>query len=271
MRATTRKFGLLWTQGEGPTGWDRLPGLVKERCGMDMLAAELPVPGIDDTRAPAAIARFRAAGVTTVVIATDPISPAVFLNTADSQGYFPEWFVSGFWELDSNTGGTVYSSTQWQNAFGITAREFRGLSGELDYYRAYKSIDPAGTPDGVGDSVFYPLLQIANGIQGAGPNLTPDTFAGALERVPPREPIPNRWMCCGYAGGNYSYAQMITEIYWDDDIPNPASSNIPGRYIFPTCGERWAEGQIPEGEPVMFQGGCSMPDDGRAAPPANRT
>ena len=43
--------------------------------------------------------QFKAAGVTTVIVASDPYSAGLLTKAAAAQNYYPEWFIVG-------TGGT---------------------------------------------------------------------------------------------------------------------------------------------------------------------
>ncbi len=41
------------------------------------------------------IQKFKAAGVTTVIVNADPIAPKIFTEEATKQNYFPEWIFGG--------------------------------------------------------------------------------------------------------------------------------------------------------------------------------
>jgi hypothetical protein len=71
-----------------------------------------------------AISRMRAAGVTTVVLASDGLSCAVLTAEADNQSYYPEYVHQGSGGLDSpGAGGLCGSRTQWRHTIGITSTE----------------------------------------------------------------------------------------------------------------------------------------------------
>jgi hypothetical protein len=209
-----------------------------------------------------AIAQFRLNDVTTVVMDGDAVFGGPFLQTADNQSYFPEWYVAGTWSLDDTSTPNFFqfSRTQWSHAFGLSSKTMAHLTGDQDAQKAYKSIDPANS-SADGGGVFPQLLQIVNGIQMAGPNLTPETFREGLNKMGKRTNDPPWSVGGGYARGDNGYPDDVTEIWWDINAENPnALGDNPGAYRFVDCGKRYKAGQLPTSEPKVFvqEGTCTF-------------
>ena len=66
------------------------------------------------------IQRLKDAGVTSVAMAADPISPAQFTLEATRQQYNPEWIITGSALTDTDLFARTYDRTQWSHAFGIS-------------------------------------------------------------------------------------------------------------------------------------------------------
>lgn len=265
-KATTRKFGVLavetsaWGANPGPL----LPAMVKKQCGEDVQIALFGTIGPDPAGFANALTRFRSDGVTTIVPVLDVFDLSAALSAATATNYNPEWIVAGFWEQDVSWFPALFGfdRTQWGRAFGLSGLEMAQRPEATDWYQAYKEVDPAREPD-LGDdgpwSLFYELLQLANGIQRAGRNLTPETFRDGLLSMPKHAGGPVWSHAGGYAPGDFSYSDDVAEIYYDSDAPNPSGAHWVGTYRYPECGRRWSLGSIPVRDPDVFRGGCTEP------------
>lgn len=123
------------------------------------------------------VARLSADDITTVVLVTDPVSPLFFSAKSTQQRYNPEWVITGTAAVDTDVVAQQYDQEQWQRAFGLRTF-FAGESREnTDAYRAFKTARPNQEPAGLAlYGIYQRLLQMAVGIQLAGPNLTAATF-----------------------------------------------------------------------------------------------
>lgn len=260
-----RKFGLLLVRPEdrfGRNGFEDLPEMLDATCGVDIVVVAYGL-GTDSENASShstGISRFRLAGVTTVVAATDPIFIGPFLRQADAQGYYPEWFSTGMWLLDHPFVPKLlgYSQSQWSHAFGLTPNKVWLPNPRMDWYRAYKSIDPASEPHREAEQVFPHLLQMANGIQMAGPRLTPQTFEDGLMQMGYRDNEPFYTLAGGYGPGDYSYSEVVAEEWWSPS--DVGYDGLAGTYHLLGCGTRYRRGEIPTGEPAgMFRDPCPYP------------
>jgi len=71
-------------------------------------------------QAASAIARFKEAGVTSIIFSGDPIAPGTFTTEATNQDYFPEWIITGSALVDTTVAARSFDQEQWANAFGIS-------------------------------------------------------------------------------------------------------------------------------------------------------
>ena len=119
------------------------------------------------------IAKLKSSGVTSVILAGDPVFPTFLTKEATAQGYFPEWVVLGYAYTDTAVFGRQYDQKQWAHAFGV-------------------SLLPARTTDALdelGNLITWQTGQPARGED------VPRAGAGAaplLHRRAPRRPAPHR-------------------------------------------------------------------------------
>ena len=66
------------------------------------------------------IAKLKSAGVTSVILAGDPVFPTFLTKEATAQDYFPEWVVLGYAFTDTAVFGRQYDQKQWAHAFGVS-------------------------------------------------------------------------------------------------------------------------------------------------------
>jgi hypothetical protein len=192
------------------------------------------------------VAKLKAAGVTSVACATDPILPVFLTAKAHEQGYYPEWLVQGTAFTDTDVAGQLYDQTEWTHAFGISTLgpqlpERAGLG-----YNAYKAVR-ADEPAHSVELIYYQLYMIAMGIQLAGPTLTPLNFERGMFSYPGGTGEAGTW---GFVPGHYTPTQDFKEIWWDVSRGSPYN-NKQGTYQ--TSGTRYRLGQVPAGDPPVFR------------------
>lgn len=259
-RSQPRKLGVItedWDAYGSGIGAN-LPGLVREQCGAEMVVQRFNSANPEQSY-PTAVSQFRLNDVTTVVTDLDARFLTGFLTAAEAQGYFPEWFIPGTYANDQTELPFFlqYNRRQWSHAFGISPWTIAHLPVNRDSFRAYRTIDPANDPNGA--DTFAHLLQLANGIQMAGPELTPLSFREGLNAMGTRTPEPPWGVTGGFGPDDHSYIDDVAEIWWDDTAPNPYWGNSPGSYRYVDCGRRLGLGAIPSTAPRVFdaEGTCS--------------
>jgi hypothetical protein len=195
--------------------------------------------------APNMAAQLKGAGVTTVILVTDPALPYFLTGAATQQDYWPEWFVSGSALTDIDILGQFYDQDQWQNAYGqsFLSDIFQGKDSES--YRAYKAIRPQDEPAITRDQYYYNFLMLFIGLQMAGPNLTPETFAAGLYAYPARTGSFGRW---SFSPTDHTCSDDAREIYYDRNALS-AFNNKPGRWITLNGGRRFRGSSWPAEAP----------------------
>ncbi|HZE67147.1 MAG TPA: hypothetical protein VE081_10975 [Sporichthyaceae bacterium] len=192
-------------------------------------------------------AKIKSDGITTVVLLTDPLLPLLLANRMSQQSYYPEWLVTGTVLTDSDEFGQLYDATQWKHAFGISQLGQEQPQGASFAYAAAKSVDPDHEPI-FGADLFYDFVyQLALGIQMAGPNLTPQTFAAGLHAYPGGSGPEGTW---GYPNGAYGPHRDAREIWWDADATSVVNG-APGRYV--STNRRYKPGAWPTGPAAPAQ------------------
>jgi len=112
----------------------------------------------------------------------DPIMPLLMTSRLSQQNYYPEWVVTGVALTDSDEFGQMYDASQWKHAFGLSQSGQEQPQGASYAYAAVKSVDPDHEPIFGTDYFYNYCYLLATGIQMAGPDLTPQSFAAGIDR-----------------------------------------------------------------------------------------
>jgi hypothetical protein len=208
-------------------------------------------------------AKLKQDGITTVVLATDPLLPLLLTSRMSQQNYNPEWVVTGTALTDLDVVGQFYDQAQWKHAFGLSMLGEQQAQQASFAYAAAKSVDPNHEPIFGAELLYYFIYMVATGIQMAGPDLTPQSFAAGMRAYPGGTGPAGTW---GYPKGEYSPYRDAREIWWD---PNGTSvfNNSPGRYA--STNKRFKEGAWPAG-PAAPQQLAPAPKDVATKPEDSR-
>src|SRR4029077_8272472 len=130
------------------------------------------------TQAATIAEKLKASGATTVVFAGDPIMPIYLTKACASIGYSPEWVITGIVLTDTAALGRYYDQSEWAHAFGVTSLAVPTPVADGDALRLYHWWYGANaTPASLAaPAIIPPILQFFEGLQLAGPDLTPPTF-----------------------------------------------------------------------------------------------
>jgi hypothetical protein len=254
--AMPRRFGLLYLESSAASkvladGFTAK--LVDGGVEVSETVAYALDPASIQQTASQAIARFKAAGVTTVLFSGDPVAPRDFTREATAQDYFPEWVLVAPALTDTNAFSRTYDQAQWANAFGVTSLAARLEPTASGYYRLYRWFNGAEPPaaDQIGvlaplPAVFYAVLQ------GVGPDLTPETWAAALsDGDGTRRAITQPSLAWGETGHwpffDYHGIDDATLIWWDPDATGPDEIRRvgSGMWRFADGGTRYLPGSWP--------------------------
>jgi hypothetical protein len=129
-----------------------------------------------------AIAQFKAAGVTTVICACDPVTPLYLGQDATAEQYFPEWFSLGFGDAFSR----LPPKEQWSHDMSAGMADVPQAREES--YRAFRMAYPTGVIPPSYEAIYQPLLLLFDALQAAGPHLTPQALQRGLQFLPPSSP-----------------------------------------------------------------------------------
>ena len=194
-------------------------------------------------------AKMKSDGITTIVLASDPLLPLLLASRIAQQNYYPEWIVTGRradGQLD--VVGQLYDQSQWQHAFGLSMLGEEQPQQASFAYAACKSVDPDHEPIFGADIFYYFLYLLATGIQMAGPNLTPQTFASGhagLSRAAPDRPGPG-----AYPKDTWAPYRDAREIWWD---PNAVSTYNGAQGAYRSDNKRHKPGKWPKGPAAPAQ------------------
>jgi len=205
----------------------------------------------DDARL--VITKLVTAGVTSVLLAGDPIFPTYLTKEATKQQYFPEWIVLGYAFTDTAVFGRQYDQKQWAHAFGVSLLPARTADDidELANLITWQTGKPPSAKT-FRELVLAPLI-FFTGVHLAGPDLTAKSFRAGLFRYPPAAgTTPTRlhlswgrhniWKGVDVTGGDDA-----TVIWWDPKAtgPDEVGRDGTGLYRYADGGQRYLPGQWP--------------------------
>ena len=279
---TPRKFGLLYIESS-KAAKDLADNFEKGMADAGAPLAERVAyqldPGSLQTQASQAIAKFKAAGVTTVVFSGDPVAPREFTKEATAQGYSPEWYIGNSALVDLNAFARTYDQDQWKHAFGYTylaGRVSPEISGYYALYKWYTGTEPPAK-DTIGIFAPYPAVFYAV-LQGVGPNLTSQSWRDALFSNPPTtSAISQPSLSWGdshkiWPDTDYQGIDDATLIWWDPTASGPDEIRKQGQgmYQFVDGGKRYLPGEYPTEDKFFNPDGAitiyTVPPPGEAPP-----
>ncbi|HVT78924.1 MAG TPA: hypothetical protein VHD87_17920 [Acidimicrobiales bacterium] len=196
-------------------------------------------------------AAFANDGITTVLLFTDPLTPYFMTATAEQSNWHPEWIEMGVAFLDTDFAGQLYEPDQWKNSFGVSLNGETLPSRSTYGYAAYRSMDSSTSPvDLAVDLMYYNLYLVAIGVQMAGPNLTPQTFAQGMHayKEASDDGAAGAW---AFPDGQYT-APVDGRVVWWDPTAVSNYNGQPGAYK--DNGKRYPLGQVPAGPPDVHVG-----------------
>lgn len=160
--------------------------LVEQGVELEATAAYQVDPATAATQAATNVLRLADAGVTSVIVAADPISLGPITKAATDQGWFPEWIITGTLLSDNTLLSRTYDQEQWARAFGVTTRVVPSGSSTdsvgAALYEWYYG-DPPPVDGLVGDTITTGLTTLYSVLALTGPELTPSTFRDGLFRI----------------------------------------------------------------------------------------
>lgn len=237
------------------------------RCGHPLTADQvIEIRQGDQGEAQNAILKMATSNVTTVLCPCE-ISDVrtLLMPEATNRGFFPEWPLSGYIDLDLDNSFQAQVPEQAAHIFGISYRNRLLPRPDMPWYIALKEVDPAAEGDGGNYYAIYSryvqLLLLASGIQAAGPNLTAETFEAGLHRSEfnnddPKAPAgraPFYQAAVGFPGRRHTMTDSVNLWWYSSSESGTVDPSFPGAVCYIDRGVRYALGQIPTAPQPFFQ------------------
>jgi len=174
-----------------------------------------------EQEAVSSMAEMKAAGVTTLLCACDPIYPILLTQAASQQDWNPEWFAISYGDPVSRD----YQQSEW--AHSVAGGVQFPTPSTTQAYQAYQLANPGHQPAESPPSsppyyyvAYYELMEVFAGLQAAGPDLTAASFERGEFNLPasiPGDPVGGRWI---YGQNVFDPVMSFSMVWWD---PNAVS------------------------------------------------
>lgn len=202
---TTRVWGLTRIeQAEYAAAGTQFLATSKALCGLNVKQDSQYNYNFTDEaqQAVAIVAQMKAAGVTTLVFAGDPLMYVQMTLAAAQQNWYPEWLIVDPTEqLTREANQTEAASSIKVSPQGQSIQELK----DAWHLAAPGQPDPPGGLNNLSYMVVYQTLQQAFGaIQMAGPNLTPSSFRAGRAAIPGSHGDFGYWNATAQPGNIYN-------------------------------------------------------------------
>jgi hypothetical protein len=261
LEGNERKVGIIHFEQDPPI-YGETEEEQAERFGENLYAFNeayiLDLPNMP-AKAAELIAKYKSEGVTTIVFLGDPFMPGYLTTAATEQDYHPEWIFTGTALTDTNVLARTWDQEQMTRAYGISqlaAPTDQDLQDAITLYRWYfgeGTMPPAPSQYGL---IAPPAAWLAAGVHMAGPELTPETFARGLFRIPPRGGGPSRPQVSYGNWGvfpemDYQGIDDAVEIWWDTTVEAEDERGTMGSGVWRRSngGARFTIGEAPAPSP----------------------
>lgn len=265
-----RKFGLVHTNvPQDRKLAEEFKGYLNQYCGGNIITREVEYEGTDFGKAqqdnPNVIVQLKLAGVTTVLMLTDPVQPLFQMQAANQQDYRPEWVFSSFGYADSSTVQRLYDQEQMKASMGVSQLGVPGGFGfgsgdPFAMWHTYHQKSPrTGRPcdpttdegmshdeqyckaPGALVTWYYTMLPSIGGMLFAGPDLTAQNVTNGLQNYPTTryggsgptsDPRP---ALVGAGPGKHGFIVDAVEWRWRPDFTSPPPEAKKGWVEYPDC------------------------------------
>ncbi len=269
LQSKPRRFGVLrYDDGQGT--FASTVKNVEDRLHADKVPISADVSYAFDLNRAAeeartVIAQLKAANISSVLLAADPVMPTFFTAEATKQNYFPEWIVLGTVFTDTTLFGRNYDQKQWAHAFGVSFVPVRGVTGTDDLANILTWQTGKPPPAKTYKLLVQAPLILFTGVHLAGPHLTPETFRDGMFRYTPAPTGPAHvHFSWGHHGiwptTDYFGSDDAALIWWDPNASGPDELGYvdKGMYQYSHMGQRYLPGQWPAGNADVFNPATSV-------------
>jgi len=230
---TTRKFGIIYPDTPVYTSViNQAKADAQAQCGVTAartVAYPINVANFEQ-EAVSTMASMKAAGVTSILCACDPIIPIFLTNAASQQNYLPEWFATWF----NDPVARDYNQQVWSHS--VTGGPQFPPSVQTEPFKAFQLAYPGKVPAEEPPNsppyfyvAYYTLMHIFDGLQAAGPNLNAATFEAGVFSLPPSLPsdvVEDTWV---FGPQVFDPVESFTLAYWNPNVIS-AFDNTKGAY-----------------------------------------
>jgi hypothetical protein len=261
LQGQPRKTGVIHFEQDPPI-FAETTAEQQDRFDTDVALTESYVLDLPNMPAKAAelIAQFKAEDINTIVFMGDPFMPGYLTEAATAQDYYPEWIFTGTALTDTNALARAWDPAQMERAYGISQLAVptdQDLQEAITLYRWYFGGEDTMPPAPSQYALIAPGASwLLSGIHMAGPELTPETFARGLFRIPPAGGGPsNPQVSFGNWGVfpeiDYHAIDDSVEMWWDPTVEVEDERGAPGTGAWRRSngGERFTIGEAPPPRP----------------------
>jgi hypothetical protein len=208
-----------------------------------------------------AIVQFKAAHVTTIVLASDPFSLGNLTKAAAAQNYYPEWLLEGTALTDTDNEAQTYDPAEVDgHLFGVSeANATSDIAGpNSPAGQLYQKLTGHQIPQ-LTDGDYSQLVEIFDALQAAGPDLTPQNLARGMHALPvlgaPSYSYGAWSWNVGPTGtsgaGEHSPLIDARFVWWNPNATSPVNG-MKGTFVAVDNGKRFGLGQWPTTLPPLF-------------------
>lgn len=264
MRTRTRRFAVVYYEQDPPAYGALGTSLTKKFAPLGLRSVDtesylLDLPELPSEAATIA-AHLKRSGATTVVFAGDPLMPIYLTRAAAAIGYFPEWIVTGTVFTDTSTLARYYDQREWSHAFGISSLPVPLPPSETEAQTLFRWYYGTAPPGKTASTVLPPIQLLFDGLELAGPDLSPARFRDGMFDLPPAGGGPTAPLIAyGNHGAeprpSYSSPADYTVLWWDPTAKGPDEEGVEGTglYRYADGGKRYASTVIPRGTIGLHQ------------------
>jgi hypothetical protein len=189
-RTQTRTFALLsydTKDGRFKASWDDMVQQLKN-AGVNLKLHKtyfLDFNALTQNAHDIAVA-LKQANATSVIFTGDPLMPGFFTKEATAQNYHPEWIMAGTVFADTSVFGRSFDQSQWAHAFGLDLTPARVVQSKNPAFTVSQWYFGTKPPSDKSYAVTYGDVKLLfDGLQTAGPKLTPENFKAGMYGIAP--------------------------------------------------------------------------------------
>lgn len=191
--------------------------------------------------------------ITTILCLCDPLSQLLVTNNLANADYLPEFFDAAVGGLETDVIAQQLNQDAWAHATTLASQVLEaGKYGSTLGYFAAKSVDPNAFIVAEVDQLYLQLYQLALGIQLAGPQLTPETFARGLHSYRGASGPYGPWSWTVGGQPMFTPAHQFRLQWWDRTAISSYDGEQGSWQVLPTWYRRES---LPAAQPALFPHG----------------